>query len=70
MADGAHTGIRDAWWLKLAAALIPLGLAALVTIAWANSHALAVLTRDEADLRADMERIEARLLVCQGVLPK
>jgi hypothetical protein len=52
-------------WLKLAAALIPLGLAALVTLAWQNSHALTLLAHDEADLRQDLERIEARLMACQ-----
>jgi hypothetical protein len=53
-------------WLKVAAALVPIGLAALVTLAWQNSHALTLLAHDEADLRSDMERIEARLIACQG----
>ena len=49
------------WAIKAAAALVPLLLGALVTIAWQNSHALALLTRDYEDLRVDYEKTKASL---------
>jgi hypothetical protein len=49
------------WLLKAAATLIPLLLGALVTIAWQNSHALAVLARGEELLRVDFEKTKAML---------
>jgi hypothetical protein len=48
-------------WAKLAAALGPLLLGALVTIAWQNSHALAVLSLNVEHLRVDLERTRASL---------
>jgi hypothetical protein len=54
------------WMTKLGLALIPIGLVALVTIAWDNSHTLSVLSRDEADLRADIERLERTIEACRN----
>lgn len=52
-------------WAKLITALIPIGLAALVTVAWQNSQTLALLKASEADLRGDMARLEHELQGCQ-----
>lgn len=49
------------WLFKALAALIPLFLGALVTIAWSNSHTLAVLTDREEAMRVDLERTKASL---------
>jgi hypothetical protein len=48
-------------WLKAVATLAPLLLGALVTIAWSNSHALAVLAVNIETLRVDLERTRASL---------
>jgi len=48
-------------WLKALATLAPLLLGALVTIAWQNSHALAVLNLNVEHLRVDLERTRAAL---------
>lgn len=63
MGDRAVEG--QGWWLKLAAALVPLGVAALVTMAWSNSQTLALLRASEADIRGDMARLERELQACQ-----
>jgi hypothetical protein len=49
------------WILKALAAMIPLLIGALVTIAWQNSHTMALLTREYEDLRVDLERTKASL---------
>jgi hypothetical protein len=49
------------WAFKAAAALVPLLLGALVTLAWQNSHALVLLTHDYDDLRVDYEKTKAAL---------
>lgn len=62
-------------WGKIAFALIPIGLGALVTQAWQNSHTLAAIShsidtvgqrfeRDEKELDHLRQLIEARLLSC------
>jgi hypothetical protein len=51
-------------WTKLAAALVPLFLAALVSIAWTNSHALVRLGANMETLRDDIERIERNAAGC------
>jgi hypothetical protein len=48
-------------WSKAAVALIPLGLGALVTIAWQNSHSLVVLSQNVENLRVEVERVKASL---------
>ena len=48
-------------WVKAAAALGPLLLGALVSLAWQNSHAMAVLTLNVEHLRVDLERTRASL---------
>lgn len=48
-------------WLKIAATLAPVLIGALVTVAWQNSHALAVLMLNVEHLRLDLERTRASL---------
>jgi hypothetical protein len=48
-------------WVKAAAALGPLLLGALVSLAWSNSHALSVLAINVEHLRVDLERTRASL---------
>jgi len=48
-------------WVKIVATLSPLLIGALVTVAWQNSHALAVLTLSVEHLRLDLERTRAAL---------
>lgn len=45
------------WLIRAAAALIPILLAALVSIAWTNSNRIAVLARDVEDLDHDIKRM-------------
>jgi hypothetical protein len=45
------------WAVKLLAALIPVLLGALVTIAWQNSHRLAVLTAEVANVEQEMTHL-------------
>ena len=59
MSDSSK-GIVD-WIVKALAALIPLLLGAGVTVAWQNSHSMALLTREYEDLRVDVERTRASL---------
>ena len=40
-------------WVKAAVALAPILLAALTTVAWQNSHSIALLAREYDDLRAE-----------------
>jgi len=56
-------GRRHGWIITTAAALVPLLVAALVTVGWQNSHTLValkdnqeVIRRDLDDVRDDMER--------------
>ena len=51
-------------WLKLAVALIPVFLAALVSLAWTNSHSMGVQAVLIARLTADVEQLERRLETC------
>ena len=62
-------------WGKIAFALIPIGLGALVTQAWQNSHTLSAIShsidtvgqrfeRDEKELDHLRKLIEDRLLSC------
>jgi hypothetical protein len=48
-------------WRNVALAAIPLGLGALTTIAWQNSHTLTGLTHQIETLRVDLERTRASL---------
>jgi hypothetical protein len=52
-------------WAKVAVALIPLALAALVGIAWSNSHAMGVQAALITRLTYDIEQIERRLEGCK-----
>lgn len=49
------------YWLKVVAAMIPLGLAGLTTIAWQNSHTLSLLAVSINTVRDDLERTRAGL---------
>jgi hypothetical protein len=49
------------WAVKTVIALTPILLGALVTIAWQNSHSLAVLTQGVELMRVDLERTKASL---------
>ncbi len=57
----ADVAISHPYWMKVVATLAPLLLGALVTIAWQNSQALAVLTAHIENLRVDLERTRASL---------
>jgi hypothetical protein len=57
MAEAVASGILS----KALIALIPLGLGALSTIAWQNSHALTALRADLEHLTVDYERTKASL---------
>jgi hypothetical protein len=48
-------------WARAVAAVAPLLLGALVTIAWQNSHALAVLSLNVEHLRLDLANTRASL---------
>ena len=51
-------------WLKLAVALIPVFLAALVSLAWTNSHSMTVQAVLITRLSQDIEQLERRLETC------
>ena len=51
-------------WTKAAVALIPMLLAALVTVAWTNSHSMTVQAALIARMTADIEHLERRLETC------
>ena len=55
--------------VKVAAALVPILLAALTTVAWQNSHAISLLVREYDDLRAEQahqrDLLEQRLAGCK-----
>ena len=51
-------------WIKAAVALIPVFLAALVSLAWSNSNSMGVQAVLIARLTADVERLERRLETC------
>jgi len=62
---GDGTGLRHSWIVTTAAALAPVMIGALVTVAWQNSHTLvelkdnqAVIRRDLDETRDEMERKE------------
>jgi hypothetical protein len=48
-------------WAKVAAALAPLFVGALVSLAWSNSHALAALSLNMEHIRQDLERTRTSL---------
>jgi uncharacterized protein HemX len=45
----------------LLAAVIPLALGGVATIAWQNSHMLTSLSRDQAELRRDLDHLTGTL---------
>ena len=45
------------WVFKVLAALIPLALATLVTVAWQNSHRLIVITNDVEHVETEVEHL-------------
>ena len=51
-------------WTKAAVALIPMLLAALVGVAWTNSHSATVQAVLITRLTADIEQLERRLETC------
>jgi hypothetical protein len=51
-------------WLKMAVALIPLFLAALVGVGWTNSHSMGVQAALISRLTEDVEQLERRLETC------
>jgi hypothetical protein len=55
-------------WLKVVLALVPVLIGALTTVAWQNSHDMALLTREYADINAELahqrELLEQRLGRC------
>ena len=51
-------------WLKTAVALVPVFLAALVSLAWTNSHSMGVQAVLIARLTGDVEQLERRLERC------
>jgi hypothetical protein len=55
-------------WLKVVLALVPVLIGALTTVAWQNSHDMALLTREYADINAELqhqrELLEQRLGKC------
>ena len=51
-------------WTKAAVALIPVFLAALVTVAWTNSHSATVQAVLISRLTQDIEQLERRLETC------
>ena len=51
-------------WTKAAVALIPMLLAALVSVAWTNSNSMGVQAALIARLTADVEQLERRLETC------
>ena len=51
-------------WLKMAVALIPAFLAALVTVGWSNSHSMGVQAALITRLTEDIEQLERRLETC------
>lgn len=53
-------GVPAGTWFKLAGALIPLLLAALVTVGWQNSRTLAVMTAELQHVQADLARRDCR----------
>ena len=56
-------------WLKVAIALVPLGLGALVAVAWSNSHSMALLAQEYRDIQAEQQHqrvlLEQRLAGCK-----
>ena len=51
-------------WTKAAVALIPAFLAALVSLAWTNSHSMGVQAVLVTRLTQDVELLERRLETC------
>ena len=55
-------------WLKVVVALVPIVVGAFVTIAWGNARDMALLTREYADIKAELqhqrELLEQRLGKC------
>ena len=51
-------------WTKAAVALIPAFLAALVSLAWTNSHSMTVQAALIARMTQDVEQLERRLETC------
>ena len=56
-------------WLKVVLALVPVLIGALTTVAWQNSRDMALLTREYADIKGELdhqrELLEQRLGKCQ-----
>ena len=60
-------------WLKIAVALAPVMLAALVGIAWSNSHTLAVLSKQVESEEKQLDRLRDvvdQRLTCPPVTPR
>ena len=55
-------------WLKVVVALVPLLLAGLTAVGWSNSHSMALLTREYADIKGELDHqrdlLEQRLGKC------
>ena len=54
-------------WVKVAVALIPALLTALVGVAWTNSHSMTVQAVLITRLTQDIEQLERRLIACPAV---
>ena len=56
-------------WVKVAVALVPMTVGTLAALAWSNSHTLALLRREYADLLAEQQHqrdlLEQRLAACK-----
>lgn len=61
--------MNGGWTKALLAASLPLLLGAVATIAWQNSHTLAVLNNEYTDIRGELqhqrELVEQRLADCR-----
>ena len=51
------TGRRHGWIVTTAAALVPLLVAALVTVGWQNSHTLVALRDNQEVIRRDLDDV-------------
>lgn len=56
-------------WVKVAIALVPLGLGALVAVAWSNSQSMALLTQEYRDIQAEQQHQRALLEQRLGKCP-
>jgi hypothetical protein len=56
-------------WIKVVVALVPMMVGTLAALAWSNSHTLALLSREYADLLAEQQHqrdlLEQRIAGCK-----